>query len=78
MTLVDPRIRACSFLLQDEQGELHPLYTTELLLEPQMLLFSPGLDDFQDGLGEVIKKFQDAVLSVQNLVPDQYFDAFTQ
>ena len=43
-----------------------------------MLLFSPGLDDFQDGLGEVIKKFQDAVLSVQNLVPDQYFDAFTQ
>ncbi|XP_058967936.2 dynein axonemal heavy chain 6 [Pocillopora verrucosa] len=63
---------------KDEQGELHPLYTTELLLEPQMLLFSPGLDDFQDGLGEVIKKFQDAVLSVQNLVPDQYFDAFTQ
>lgn len=63
---------------KDEQGELHPLYTTELLLEPQMLLFFPGLDDFQDGLGEVIKKFQDAVLSVQNLVPDQYFDAFTQ
>ena len=47
-------------------------------MEPQALLFFPGLDDFQEGLGEVIKKFQDAVLSVQNLVPDPYFDAFTQ
>ncbi|XP_015770017.1 PREDICTED: dynein heavy chain 6, axonemal-like [Acropora digitifera] len=63
---------------QEEQGELHPLYTTELLVEPQALLFFPGLEDFQDGLGEVVKKFQDAVLSVHNLVPDPYFDVFTQ
>lgn len=65
-------------LKQEEQGELHPLYTTELLLEPQALLFFPGLEDFQDGLGDVVRKFQDAVLSVHNLVPDPYFDAFTQ
>ena len=51
---------------------------TELLLEPTMLLFSPNLDDFLEGQGEVIKHFQDAVLSVANLVPDSYFDAFTR
>ena len=62
----------------EEQGELHPLYMTELLLEPTMLLFSPSLDDFLEGQGEVIKRFQDAVLSVANLVPDPYFDAFTR
>jgi len=34
--------------------KLHALYTTtELLLEPQALLFYPRLDDFQDGPGEV-------------------------
>lgn len=47
-------------------------------MEPQALLFFPGLDDFEEGLGEVIKKFQDAVLSVMNLVPDSYFDSFTR
>ncbi|KAK3733193.1 hypothetical protein QZH41_008554, partial [Actinostola sp. cb2023] len=63
---------------EKEQIELVPLFTTELLMEPQALLFEPGLDDFDEGLGEVIKKFQDAVLSVMNLVPDPYFDAFTR
>jgi hypothetical protein len=65
------------FFLQ-EQIELVPLFTTELFMEPQALLFYPGLDDFDEGLGEVIKRFQDAVLSVMNLVPDSYFDAFTR
>ena len=51
---------------------------TELLLEPTMLLFYPNLDDFLEGQGDVIKRFQDAVLGVANLVPDPYFDAFTR
>ena len=68
--------RACG--LQEEVGELQPLFTVELLLEPQSLMFSPNLDDFQDGLSEVIRRFEEAVLSVHNLVPDQYFDAFTR
>ena len=38
----------------------------------------PDLTDFQDGLGEVIGHFQEAVLSVHNLVPDIYFQAFTR
>lgn len=58
--------------------QLPPLFITEFVLEPNQLLFAPDSDDFQEGLAEVIKKFQDAVLSVQNLVPDNYFDAFTQ
>lgn len=41
-------------------------------------MFQPDNDDFQQGIEEVIKKFQDCVLSVQNLVPDTYFDAFTR
>ncbi|XP_070535810.1 dynein axonemal heavy chain 6-like isoform X2 [Ptychodera flava] len=57
---------------------LPPLYLTELLLEPNQLLFAPDVDDYQEGLTEVIKRFQDCVLSVANLVPDQYFDAFTR
>ncbi|XP_062576931.1 dynein axonemal heavy chain 6-like isoform X2 [Saccostrea cucullata] len=63
---------------EDEEGhQLPPLFITEFVLEPNQLLFAPDSDDFQEGLAEVIKKFQDAVLSVQNLVPDNYFDAFT-
>ncbi|EDO31800.1 predicted protein [Nematostella vectensis] len=63
---------------KEEHVELDPLFTTELLMEPQALLFYPGLEDFDEGLGEVTKRFQDAVLSVSNLVPDSYFDAFTR
>ncbi|XP_005111328.3 dynein heavy chain 6, axonemal, partial [Aplysia californica] len=63
---------------EEEDSKLPPLFITEFVLEPNQLLFSPDLDDFQDGLAEVIKRFQDAVLSVQNLVPDAYFDAFTR
>jgi len=50
----------------------------ELLLEPRPLHFSPSLEDYRHGLSEVIGSFQDTVLSVCNLVPDSYFDAFTR
>ncbi|XP_050398729.1 dynein axonemal heavy chain 6 [Patella vulgata] len=63
---------------EDEVPKLPPLFITEFVLETAQLLFSPDVDDFQDGIAEVIKRFQDAVLSVQNLVPDSYFDAFTR
>ena len=62
----------------EEQAISPPLYLTEFVLEPNQLLFSPDEDEFQDVTTEVIKRFQDAVLSVQNLVPDTYFDAFTR
>lgn len=68
------------YVFQDdaEAPMLPPLYTSEFVLEPNQLLFSPDEEEFQDGLGEVIKGFQDTVLRVQNLVPDTYFDAFTR
>ena len=57
---------------------LSSLFRVELLLEPQALLFDPHVQDFQQGVGEIIASFQDTVLSVENLVPDAYFDAFTR
>ncbi|CAB4027440.1 dynein heavy chain 6, axonemal-like isoform X1, partial [Paramuricea clavata] len=63
---------------QDEAAvEMNPLFITELLVEPRSLFFSPDLEDFQEGVHEVISHFQEAVLSVHNLVPDIYFQAFT-
>uniref|UniRef100_A0A8C8W0I7 Dynein, axonemal, heavy chain 6 n=1 Tax=Peromyscus maniculatus bairdii TaxID=230844 RepID=A0A8C8W0I7_PERMB len=47
---------------QEEDESLIPMFLTELILTVQSLLFEPSLDDF---------------LSVPNLVPDSYFDAFT-
>ena len=41
------------------------------------LMFKPDRTTFVDSLNEIIKHFQDSVLSVENLVPDKYFDAFT-
>nr|XP_054751474.1 dynein axonemal heavy chain 6-like isoform X1 [Lytechinus pictus]XP_054751475.1 dynein axonemal heavy chain 6-like isoform X1 [Lytechinus pictus] len=61
-----------------EQTVLAPLYLTEFVLEPLNILFSPNVDDYQDGIAETIKRFQECVLGVDNLVPDTYFDAFTR
>jgi dynein heavy chain len=66
------------FLQDEENTQLPPLFTNEMVLEPNQLTFSPDEELFQDGLAEVIKGFQDTVLRVQNLVPDTYFDAFTR
>lgn len=63
---------------EEETPQLPPLFISEFVLEPNQLLFQPDNDDFHEGLAEVIKRFQDSVLSVQNLVPDTYFDAFTR
>ncbi|KAL3884515.1 hypothetical protein ACJMK2_024650, partial [Sinanodonta woodiana] len=63
---------------EDETPVSPPLYITEFVLEPNQVLFEPDVEQFQEGISEVIKRFQDAVLSVQNLVPDTYFDAFTR
>ncbi|XP_038058161.1 dynein heavy chain 6, axonemal-like isoform X2 [Patiria miniata] len=57
---------------------LTPLFLTEFILEPIQILFAPDLDEYQDGIAEVITEFQNCVLGVINLVPDNYFDAFTR
>uniref|UniRef100_A0A8D0VJ50 AAA+ ATPase domain-containing protein n=1 Tax=Sus scrofa TaxID=9823 RepID=A0A8D0VJ50_PIG len=62
---------------QEEDESLTPMFLTELILTVQSLLFEPSLEDFLDGISGAINHFQSTVLSVPNLVPDPYFDAFT-
>ncbi|XP_055452394.1 dynein axonemal heavy chain 6 [Psammomys obesus] len=62
---------------QEEDESLIPLFLTELILTVQSLLFEPSLEDFLEGISGAINQFQNTVLSVPNLVPDTYFDAFT-
>lgn len=60
------------------EHDLAPLFKTEFVLEPYQIRFAPDLDEYQEGIAEVIQKFQECVLGVENLVPDGYFDAFTR
>nr|XP_019611948.1 PREDICTED: dynein heavy chain 6, axonemal [Rhinolophus sinicus] len=62
---------------QEEDESLIPMFLTELILTVQSLVFEPSLEDFLDGISGAINHFQNTVLSVPNLVPDTYFDAFT-
>ncbi|XP_008562202.1 PREDICTED: dynein heavy chain 6, axonemal-like, partial [Galeopterus variegatus] len=61
----------------EEHESLVPMFVTELILTVQSLFFEPSLEDFLDGISGSINHFQNTVLSVPNLVPDSYFDAFT-
>lgn len=62
---------------QEEDDSLIPMFLTELILTVQSLLFEPSLEDFLEGISGAIGRFQSTVLSVPNLVPDAYFNAFT-
>ncbi|XP_023392189.1 dynein heavy chain 6, axonemal [Pteropus vampyrus] len=62
---------------QEDDESLIPMFLTELILTVQSLLFEPSVEDFLDGISSAINQFQNTVLSVPNLVPDTYFDAFT-
>uniref|UniRef100_I3MYF0 Dynein axonemal heavy chain 6 n=1 Tax=Ictidomys tridecemlineatus TaxID=43179 RepID=I3MYF0_ICTTR len=62
---------------QEEDESLVPMFITELILTVQSLLFEPSMEDFLDGISDSVDNFQNTVLSVPNLVPDSYFDAFT-
>ncbi|XP_074052253.1 dynein axonemal heavy chain 6 isoform X2 [Macrotis lagotis] len=62
---------------QEEDETFQPMFVTELMLEIQALYFDPSLDNFQEGMSDTIHRFEVTVLSVPNLIPDPYFDAFT-
>ncbi|ELK30056.1 Dynein heavy chain 6, axonemal [Myotis davidii] len=62
----------------EEDESLIPMFLTELILTVESLLFKPSLEDFLSGISDAINQFQSTVLSVPNLVPDTYFDAFTR
>ncbi|XP_069834127.1 dynein axonemal heavy chain 6 [Dendropsophus ebraccatus] len=60
------------------EEEMVPMFLSEIILDTQSLWFEPSIDDFQGSIAEVVNQFQETVLSLANLVPDPYFDAFTQ
>uniref|UniRef100_A0A2K6TNM5 Dynein axonemal heavy chain 6 n=1 Tax=Saimiri boliviensis boliviensis TaxID=39432 RepID=A0A2K6TNM5_SAIBB len=62
---------------QEEDESLIPMFLTELMLTIQSLHFEPCLEDFLDGILGAVNHCQNTVLSVPNLVPDSYFNAFT-
>ncbi|XP_040273964.1 dynein heavy chain 6, axonemal [Bufo bufo] len=60
------------------EEEMVPMFLSEIILDIQSLWFEPSMEDFQDNISAVVNQFQETVLSLANLVPDPYFDAFTQ
>uniref|UniRef100_A0A6Q2Z4C9 Dynein, axonemal, heavy chain 6 n=1 Tax=Esox lucius TaxID=8010 RepID=A0A6Q2Z4C9_ESOLU len=68
-------------LLQRKQAEVVtplPMFVSELILETHDLTYEPSVDSFQECVSEIISRFQEAVLSLDVLVSDSYFDDFTQ
>jgi dynein heavy chain len=58
--------------------DVTPLFVTSLYLENGSFTYKPSLDEFNETVKSVIQGFENTVLSVANLVPDPYFDAFTR
>ncbi|VDP58360.1 unnamed protein product [Schistosoma mattheei] len=50
----------------------------EIIMEPSRLYLVPEESLFQDGIMEIINKFQEQVINIKNLTSDPYFNAFTQ
>ncbi|XP_067106416.1 dynein axonemal heavy chain 6 [Osmerus mordax] len=65
-------------LWSSEAPPLQPMFMSELMLETHSLTYEPSLDQFQECVTEIISQFHETVLSLETLVPDSYFDAFTQ
>jgi hypothetical protein len=67
-------------LKDDDEVEkvLPPLYVTEFVLDIDSLTFRPDFDIFREGVNEIMQRFKNTLLEVENLVPDNYFDAFTR
>jgi hypothetical protein len=69
-----------TYLKDDEEPEkiIQPLYVTEFVLEIESLTFRPDLEFFREGITEIMQRFKETLLQVNNLVPDTYFDSFTR
>ncbi|CAI2733353.1 unnamed protein product [Schistosoma spindalis] len=63
---------------EEEESKPTPLFTLEIILEPSRLYLVPEESLFQDGIMEIINKFQEQVINIKNLTSDPYFNAFTQ
>ena len=54
-----------------------PMFLSELRLELAQLRFCPSHDDYHKVIGGIVDKMQGTVLSIENLVQDDYFNPFT-
>ncbi|KAL4640265.1 dynein heavy chain 6, axonemal [Arapaima gigas] len=66
--------------VKDEAAEESPvpLFMSELMMEIDALYYKPSLEDFQNCLAAIITCFRSTVLSINTLLSDPYFDAFTR
>uniref|UniRef100_A0A8C5LU47 Dynein axonemal heavy chain 6 n=1 Tax=Leptobrachium leishanense TaxID=445787 RepID=A0A8C5LU47_9ANUR len=76
--IVSPQLTSSLPAGSPVEEEQVPMFLAEIIIDTQSLWFEPCMDEFQGSLAEVISQFQETVLSVANLVPDSYFNAFTQ
>ncbi|VUZ41235.1 unnamed protein product, partial [Hymenolepis diminuta] len=51
-----------------------PSFLAELILQNGKLITIPTEDQFANGLSNLMTKYQETMLSVNNLVTDCYFD----
>ncbi|XP_047126546.1 dynein axonemal heavy chain 6 isoform X3 [Hydra vulgaris] len=63
---------------QKEEANLHPHFKIELLINTESLFFNPSAEDFSLQIMQITDSFKDTALSVKNLLPDSFFDAFTR
>ncbi|CAI9733108.1 dynein heavy chain 6, axonemal-like isoform X2 [Octopus vulgaris] len=62
----------------DESKVLNPLFRTDLLLKIDRIAFQPDVKGFRDLTNQIFIRYQQTALSVPNLLPDDYFNAFTR
>ena len=55
-----------------------PLFVSWFELDPQQVHFTPNEEEFQSGIAEIVRAFQQAAMQNDNLVADSFFDAFTR
>ncbi|XP_051560675.1 dynein axonemal heavy chain 6 [Myxocyprinus asiaticus] len=63
---------------QNMDSPHQPMFITELILDTHSLSYQPSIDDFLECVAEITRWFQETVLSLDTLVQDSYFDAFTE
>ena len=64
---------------EDAEGEVsRPLFIVDLFLKYDRFIFQPDYKSFTDGITQIMLNYQETVLSVPNLLPDEHFNPFTQ
>ncbi|KAM9770210.1 dynein axonemal heavy chain 6 [Menidia menidia] len=57
---------------------VHPLFMSELMLDSNALTYKPSQEDFQETAEEIIRQFENTVMSVKTFTGDSEFETLTQ